>query len=53
MKNKDFDHYHVASISGDEITSITNLEKQLSEKANKPIVLIAYQPLEESNTNIK
>lgn len=52
MENKSFDNYHVADISNDDVVSITNLEKQLSEKTNKPIVLIAYQPLEESKAQI-
>jgi hypothetical protein len=44
MENKNFENYHLANISNDDVISITNLEKQLSEKTDQSIVLIAYQP---------
>ncbi|MDF2803369.1 MAG: hypothetical protein K0S61_3272 [Anaerocolumna sp.] len=52
MDNKSFASYHVANISKDDVTTITNLEKQLSENTNKPIVLIAYQPNDESQSEM-
>ncbi len=52
MENKSFDSYHVANISKDDVTSITELEKQLSEKTNKSIVLIAYQSKDDRNAKM-
>jgi hypothetical protein len=44
MISKNFNDYNIADISKDDIPSITELERMLSAKANKDIVLIAYQP---------
>lgn len=44
MEIKDFKDYKVASISEDDVVTISKLEKQLSDRANDDIVLIAYQP---------
>lgn len=52
MENKSFESYHVANISKEDVTSITNLEKQLSENTSKPIVLIAYQPNDKNQANM-
>jgi len=44
MEIKDFKDYTVANISDEDVASISMLEKQLSDKTNQDIVLIAYQP---------
>jgi hypothetical protein len=44
MENKSFNDYSVAHISQEDIQTISNLEKTLSDKSNQDIVLIAYQP---------
>lgn len=41
---KDFNDYTVANISDEDIASISKLEKDIKDKDNKDIVLIAYQP---------
>lgn len=43
MENKVFSDYKIADISTTEETEISNLEKSISNKSNKNIVLIAYE----------
>jgi hypothetical protein len=38
-----YNDYTVAEISEDDVQSISKLEKSLSDKSQKDIVLIAYQ----------
>lgn len=40
---KEFNDYHVASISDETKNEITNLEKEIKDKTGKEVVLIAYQ----------
>jgi len=44
MEIKDFKDYTVAKISEEDVDTISKLEKQLSDRVNNDIVLIAYQP---------
>lgn len=44
MDIKDFKDYQLADISDEDVETLTKLEKQLSDKVNHDIVLIAYQP---------
>jgi hypothetical protein len=44
MDIKDFKDYAVANISEEDVVTISKLEKQLSDRVNDDIVLIAYQP---------
>ena len=44
MEIKDFNDYTVAKISEEDVDTISKLEKQLSDRVNNDIVLIAYQP---------
>ena len=48
MEIKDFEDYSIASISSEDIRSITDLEKTISSKADGDIVLIAYQTKKEA-----
>ncbi len=43
MEIKDFKDYCIANISNEDISNISELEKTISSKSNKDIVLIAYQ----------
>lgn len=43
MDNKMFSDYKIADITATEETEISNLEKEFSNKANKDIILIAYE----------
>jgi len=43
MEMKDFTDYKIADISTKEETEISELEKSISTKSKKDIVLIAYQ----------
>lgn len=43
MENMKFNDYNIAEISKNNVTDILELEKTLSQNANKEIVLIAYQ----------
>ena len=44
MEIKDFKDYKVANITEEEVITISKLEKQLSDRSDSDIVLIAYQP---------
>ncbi len=44
MEMKDSKEYVYAKVSEEELDTISNCEKTLSEKLNQDIVLIAYQP---------
>ncbi|MDD3173782.1 MAG: hypothetical protein PHF63_09000 [Herbinix sp.] len=44
MEIKDFKDYTVANISEEDVLTISQLEKSISNKTNNDIVLIAYQP---------
>lgn len=44
MEITDFKDYKVANISEEDVVTISKLEKQLSDRADSDIVLIAYQP---------
>lgn len=44
MDNTKFNDYNIADLSNNIVTDILELEKTLSQKANKEIILIAYQP---------
>ncbi len=43
MENTKFNDYNIAELSNNYVSEILELEKTLSQKANKEIVLIAYQ----------
>ncbi|MDF2904884.1 MAG: hypothetical protein K0R34_205 [Herbinix sp.] len=43
MEIKDYKDYSIANISIEDVSNISELEKMISSKANKDIVLIAYQ----------
>ncbi len=43
MEIKDFKDYSIANITSEDIRRITDLEKNISSKTDKDIVLIAYQ----------
>jgi hypothetical protein len=43
MTNKDFGDYNIADLPKEDIQDICDLEKSLSSKTNKDVVLIAYQ----------
>lgn len=45
MDKKYYENYSIASITGEDVKSITDLENQISSKSDNPIVLIAYQPI--------
>lgn len=44
MEDRNLKDYAVANISEEDVLSITELEKALSSRDHKDIVLIAYQP---------
>lgn len=46
MEKQDFQDYSIAAMSKEDVMSISALEKLLSDKCSKPIVLIAYEPKE-------
>jgi hypothetical protein len=48
MENKDYTDYCIANISNEDVISISELEKVISSKANKDIVLVAYQTMNEA-----
>jgi hypothetical protein len=43
MEYKDYTDYSIADIPEEDLNHISELEKSLSSKSNKDIVLIAYQ----------
>lgn len=43
MLMKDFSNYTVANISEEDVQSISELEKAISNNSNQDIVLIAYR----------
>jgi hypothetical protein len=43
MENKNYSDYRIADIPEEDLNNISELEKSLSSKSNKDIVLIAYQ----------
>lgn len=43
MEIKDLKDYCIANISNEEVRNISELEKTISSKTNKDIVLIAYE----------
>lgn len=43
MENIKFNDYNIAELSNNNVTEILELEKTLSQNANKEIILIAYQ----------
>lgn len=49
MEMNDFTDYEIAEITDKDNTVITELEKNLSSKTDKDIVLIAYQPKAKEN----
>jgi hypothetical protein len=51
MELKNYQDYNFADISKEDIIDISELESQLSQKMNKPIVLIAYQPKDDKENN--
>lgn len=46
MEIKNFKDYCIANISNEDVSSISELEKTISSKTDKDIVLIAYQTSE-------
>ncbi len=48
MDIKDIKDYCIADISSEDINHISELEKAISSKTNKDIVLIAYQANEDA-----
>lgn len=44
MDLKNNSDFNFANISSDDIKNICNLEKELSDKCKKDIILIAYEP---------
>ena len=48
METKNIKDYCIANISKEDVSKITELEKMISSKTNKDIVLIAYEPSKES-----
>ncbi len=48
MDNKNYTDYCIADISNEDVRSISELEKTISSKVNKDIVLIAYQTMNEA-----
>lgn len=48
MDSTKFTEYNIADLSNNIVTDILELEKSLSQKANKEIILIAYQPKTEA-----
>ncbi len=43
MEIKDIKDYCIAHISNEDVSNITELERKISSKTNKDIVLIAYE----------
>lgn len=43
MEIKDIKDYCIAHISTEDVSNITELERKISSKTNKDIVLIAYE----------
>ncbi len=43
MENRKFSDYEIAEVSANDESEISTLEKEISNKSNKDIVLIAYQ----------
>lgn len=48
MEIKDFKDYCIANISTEDVSNISALEKAISTKVDKDIVLIAYQTKSEA-----
>jgi len=48
METKNIKDYCIANISKEDVSKITELEKMISSKTNKDIVLIAYEPSKET-----
>lgn len=43
METKNFKDYKIADISSDDQSDISELERTISSKSNKDVILIAYQ----------
>jgi precorrin-3B methylase len=50
MEIKNMKDYMLADISDEDLLTISEVEKKLSEKTNEDIVLIAYQPSNKAET---
>ncbi len=50
MNSMDFKEYNIADIPDDDLKNITELEKSLSTKTKKDVVLIAYQHTEKAES---
>jgi hypothetical protein len=50
MKSMDFTNYNIADIPNEDLQNISELEKSLSKKINKDVVLIAYQHTEKAES---
>ncbi|GAA4655223.1 hypothetical protein GCM10023142_23610 [Anaerocolumna aminovalerica] len=48
MENKLYDDYKIAHISTNEIDKIDELQESIKNSSNKDVVLIAYEPKEET-----
>lgn len=48
MENKLYDDYTIAHISTTDVNRIYELEESIKNSSNKNIVLIAYEPKEET-----
>lgn len=48
MEIKEKKDYCIADITNEDVSKIAELEKAISSKTNKDIVLIAYQPKNEA-----
>lgn len=49
MEAKDYKDYCIADISSEDVSKISQLEKMISSKSNKDIVLIAYEAVKDEN----
>jgi hypothetical protein len=50
MKIKEYIDYNIADIAEDDLKNITELEKSLSSKVDKEVVLIAYQHMDKAES---
>lgn len=50
MEIKEYKDYCIADITNEDVSKISELEKAISSKANKDIVLIAYQTNHEDDS---
>lgn len=51
MEIKDYKEYCIANISNEDVNHISELERTISSKSNKDIVLIAYEKTHENENN--